>query len=98
VLAITGSTFHDLGGTHFMQSVDTLALMRDVSIYNIAVTGPIHAAIVGNLACRSALGERGVAHFTIAKDIQATRQFHLWLRIGTDRLRGIRESLRGRWV
>jgi len=23
VLAITGSTFHDLGGTHFMQSVDT---------------------------------------------------------------------------
>ena len=27
VLAITGSTFHDLGGTHFMQAVDTLALM-----------------------------------------------------------------------
>jgi pyruvate dehydrogenase (quinone) len=62
VLAITGSTFHDLNGTHFMQSVDTQALMRDVAIYNIAVTGPIHARIVGNLACRSALGERGVAH------------------------------------
>ena len=45
VLAITGSTFHDLGGTHFMQSVDTQALMRDVSIYNIAISGPIHAAI-----------------------------------------------------
>jgi pyruvate dehydrogenase (quinone) len=73
VLAITGSTFHDLGGTHFMQSVDTQALMRDVSIYNIAVTGPIHAGIVGNLACRSALGERGVAHLTIAKDTQAMR-------------------------
>jgi pyruvate dehydrogenase (quinone) len=73
VLAITGTTFHDLGGTHFMQSVDTQALMRDVAIYNIAVTGPIHAGIVGNLACRSALGQRGVAHLTIAKDTQAMR-------------------------
>jgi pyruvate dehydrogenase (quinone) len=73
VLAITGSTFHDLGGIHFMQAVDTQALMRDVSLYNIAVTGPIHARIVGNLACRSALGERGVAHLTIAKDTQAMK-------------------------
>jgi pyruvate dehydrogenase (quinone) len=73
VLAITGSTFHDLGGTHFMQSVDTQALMQGVSIYNIAITGPIHAAIVGNLACRSALGQRGVAHVTIAKDTQAMK-------------------------
>jgi pyruvate dehydrogenase (quinone)/pyruvate decarboxylase len=73
VLAITGSTFHDLGGTHFMQAVDTQALMRDVAIYNIAVTGPIHASIVGNLACRSALGRRGVAHLTVAKDIQAMK-------------------------
>ncbi len=73
VLAITGTTFHDLGGTHFMQSVDTQALMRDVSIYNVAISGPIHAAIVGNLACRSALGKRGVAHVTIAKDTQAMK-------------------------
>ncbi len=73
VLAITGSTFHDLGGTHFMQAVDTQALMRDVAIYNTAVTGPIHAGIVGNLACRSALGQRGVAHLTIAKDTQGTK-------------------------
>jgi pyruvate dehydrogenase (quinone) len=73
VLAITGSTFHDLGGTHFMQAVDTQALMRDVAIYNIAVTGPIHAGIVGNLACRSALGQRGVAHLTVAKDTQAMK-------------------------
>jgi pyruvate dehydrogenase (quinone) len=73
VLAITGTTFHDLGGTHFMQSVDTQALMRDVAIYNIAVTGPIHAGIVGNLACRSALGQRGVAHLTVSKDTQAMK-------------------------
>jgi pyruvate dehydrogenase (quinone) len=73
VLAITGSTFHDLAGTHFMQSVDTLALMKDVALYNIAVTGPIHASIVGNLACRSAVGGRGVAHLTVAKDTQAMK-------------------------
>jgi pyruvate dehydrogenase (quinone) len=73
VLAITGSTFHDLGGTNFMQAVDTQALMRDVAIYNIAVTGPVHAGIVGNLACRSALGQRGVAHLTVAKDTQSMK-------------------------
>jgi pyruvate dehydrogenase (quinone) len=73
VLAITGSTFHDLGGTHFMQAVDTQALMRDVAIYNVAVSGPLHAGIVGNLACRSALGARGVAHLTVAKDTQAMK-------------------------
>jgi pyruvate dehydrogenase (quinone) len=73
VLAITGSTFHDLAGTHFMQAVDTQALMRDVAIYNISVTGPIHAGIVGNLACRSAIGQRGVAHLTVAKDTQAMK-------------------------
>ncbi len=73
VLAITGSTFHDLAGTHFMQAVDTHALMQDVAIYNVAVSGPLHAGIVGNLACRSALGKRGVAHLTVAKDTQAMK-------------------------
>ena len=70
VVAITGTTFHDLGGTRFMQGVDTVALMKDVSLYNVAVTGPAHALIVGNQACRFAMGSRGVAHLAIAKDIQ----------------------------
>jgi pyruvate dehydrogenase (quinone) len=55
VLAITGTTFHDLIGTSFQQGVDTLALMRDVALYNVQVTGPLHVRIVGNLACRAAL-------------------------------------------
>ena len=59
VLAITGSTFHDLAGTHFMQAVDTHALMQDVAMDNVAVSGPLHAGIVGNLACRSARQARG---------------------------------------
>jgi pyruvate dehydrogenase (quinone)/pyruvate decarboxylase len=71
VLAITGTTFHDLIGTHFMQGVDTVSLMQSVALYNVRVTGPVHARIVGNLACRAALAGRGVAHLTVAKDIQA---------------------------
>ena len=71
VLAITGTTFHDLIGTHFMQAVDTVSLMQSVALYNVRVTGPVHARIVSNLACRAALAGRGVAHLTVAKDIQA---------------------------
>jgi pyruvate dehydrogenase (quinone) len=71
VLALTGTTFHDLIGTHFMQSVDTVSLMSDVALYNVQVSGPLHAAIVGNIACRAALDGRGVAHLTVAKDTQA---------------------------
>jgi pyruvate dehydrogenase (quinone) len=66
ILAITGTTFHDLGGVRFMQSVDTKALMQDVACFNVEVTGPAHALIVANRACRAALGDRGVAHLTIA--------------------------------
>jgi pyruvate dehydrogenase (quinone) len=70
VLAITGTTFHDLVGTHFMQGVNTVALMGDVALYNVQVSGPVHAGIVGNIACRAALDGRGVAHLSIAKDTQ----------------------------
>lgn len=73
VLAVTGMTFHDLLGTRFQQSVDTPALMQDVALYNTVVTGPRHALVVTDIACRSALGSRGVAHLTISKDVQAMR-------------------------
>jgi pyruvate dehydrogenase (quinone) len=70
VLAITGMTFHDLIGTRFQQDVDTVALMSSVALYNVEITGPRHALIVSNIACRTALGRRGVAHLTLAKDVQ----------------------------
>jgi pyruvate dehydrogenase (quinone) len=73
VVAVTGSTFHDLQGMHFMQAVDTIKLMENVAIFNERVNGPAHAVLVVNRACRTALGERGVAHLTIAKDVQATK-------------------------
>jgi pyruvate dehydrogenase (quinone) len=33
--------------------------MQDVVLYNVEVTGPEHAALVTNRACRIALGDRG---------------------------------------
>lgn len=73
ILAITGLTFHDLLGTRFQQGVQTTALMADVALYNVAVTGPRHALTVTDIACRHALGNRGVAHLTIPKDVQLQR-------------------------
>ena len=70
VVAITGTTFHDLTGMHFMQGVDTVKLMEDVALFNERVSGPAHAVLIANRACRAALGRRGVAHLTIAKDDQ----------------------------
>src|ERR1700761_7238133 len=70
VVAITGTTFHDLIGTRYQQGIDTTKLMEPVALYNTEVSGPQHAVLVANEACRAALGEKGVAHLTIAKDIQ----------------------------
>ena len=73
VVAITGMTFHDFIGTRYQQGLDTTKLMQDVALYNVEVTGPEHAVLVTNRACRSALGDRGVAHLTVSKDTQMMR-------------------------
>jgi pyruvate dehydrogenase (quinone) len=70
VVAITGMTFHDLIGTRYQQGVDTTKLMQDVALYNVEITGPEHAIVVANRACRAALGDRGVAHLAVSKDTQ----------------------------
>ena len=74
VVALTGLTFHDLQGVRYQQGVDTVRLMQTVALYNEEVTGPEHAIIVANRACRAALGDRGVAHLTIAKDVQMMKR------------------------
>jgi len=70
VLAITGHTFHDLIGTHYQQDVDLDKLFMDVAVYSERVMGPSHVVSVLDEAVKSALGQRGVAHLTIPKDIQ----------------------------
>lgn len=70
VLAITGQTYSDLIGSKYQQEVDMLTLFKDVSVYNVQVNGPEHAQMVTDLAIRSAVAHRGVAHINVPVDIQ----------------------------
>lgn len=70
VLAITGAPYHDLIGTYTQQDVELDKLFMDVAVYNERVMGPTHVENVVDLAIRSALSYRGVAHVTIPIDIQ----------------------------
>src|SRR3954465_1531460 len=71
VLAITGHHFHDLIDTSAQQDVDLDRLYMDVALYNTRVMGPEHVANVTNLACRTALARRGVAHLNFPVDFQS---------------------------
>ncbi len=70
VLALTGLIPHDLLGTKFTQEVNTVAMLQDIAVYNQQVSGPVHAQTVVDLACRTALTTPGVAHITVATDVQ----------------------------
>jgi len=70
VLAITGMAYHDLVGTYTQQDVELDRLFVDVAKYNARVMGPAHVENVVDLACRTALAYRGVAHVTIPVDVQ----------------------------
>src|ERR1700743_748979 len=70
VLAITGLQFHDLIGTSTQQDVALDRLFIDVAVYNERVMGAAHAQNVAELACRTALARRGVAHITTPVDVQ----------------------------
>src|SRR5262245_526462 len=64
VLAITGMAFHDLIGTHTQQDVALDKLFIDVAKFNERIMGPTHVENLADLACRTALTYRGVAHIT----------------------------------
>jgi len=70
VIAITGMQFHDLLHTHTQQDVELDKLYMDVCVYNCRIMGPAHTENVVELACRTALTQRGVAHVTMPVDMQ----------------------------
>jgi pyruvate dehydrogenase (quinone) len=70
VLAITGMQYHDLVSTFTQQDVDLTQVFSDVTVFNSQVSGPAQMENLAGLACRSALAHRGVAHLSIASDIQ----------------------------
>src|SRR5437764_1423518 len=70
VLAITGMTYHDLIGTMYQQDVNTDYLFQDVAAFNQRVMGPAHVVNLVDLAVRTAIARRGVAHITFPLDLQ----------------------------
>jgi len=70
VLAITGMQFNDVTGTFQQQDVELDKLFIDVACYNNRVMSGAHMESVVDLAIRSAIEKRGVAHITIPIDIQ----------------------------
>jgi pyruvate dehydrogenase (quinone)/pyruvate oxidase len=71
VLAITGHQFHDLVDSHAQQDVALDRLFADVAVYNTRIMGPEHVSVAANLACRTALAHRGVAHLNFPVDFQS---------------------------
>ncbi len=70
VLAITGMQYSDLIHTHTQQDVELDKLFMDVCVYNARVMNAAHIENVAELACRTAVSYRGVAHITIPVDVQ----------------------------
>jgi pyruvate dehydrogenase (quinone)/pyruvate oxidase len=70
VIAITGSTYSDLMNSSYQQDVNLLQLYSDVSVYNGMITIPEQAEMAVDIACRTALAQRGVSHLTIPIDVQ----------------------------
>lgn len=70
VLAITGHHFHDLIGTFAQQDIDLDKLFENVAHYSVRVMGAAHVENVVNVACRTALAYRTVAHINFPVDLQ----------------------------
>jgi pyruvate dehydrogenase (quinone)/pyruvate oxidase len=70
VLAITGHHFHDLISTYQQQDVDLDLVFKDVAVYSTRVMSASHVQNVADLACRTALSRRGVAHLNFPVYLQ----------------------------
>jgi pyruvate dehydrogenase (quinone) len=70
VIAITGSTYTDLMNSNYQQDVNLLQLFSDVAVYNTIINNPEQTEMAVDIACRSALSQRGVSHLTIPIDVQ----------------------------
>jgi pyruvate dehydrogenase (quinone) len=70
VLAITGMQFRDLTGTYGQQDVELDKLFMDAACFNQRVMDAPHMEAMADLAIRSAIEKRQVAHLTIPIDVQ----------------------------
>lgn len=70
VLAITGMQYHDLIETFTQQDVDLTRAFNDVAEFNVQVSDAAHMENAASLACRTAMSRHGVAHISVANDVQ----------------------------
>ena len=70
VLAITGMQETSVLGTGYQQEVHTEQLYADLAEYNLVVGNPAQLPGVVDIAIRTALARRGVAHLTFPNDVQ----------------------------
>src|SRR5919108_4738304 len=70
VIAITGTTYSDLINSSYQQDVNLIQLYSDVTVYNDMIGVPEQAEMAVDIACRTALAQRGVSHLTIPIDVQ----------------------------
>jgi pyruvate dehydrogenase (quinone) len=70
VIAITGTTYSDLMNSSYQQDVNLIQLYSDVTVYNDMIGVPEQAEMAVDIACRTALAQRGVSHLTIPIDVQ----------------------------
>src|ERR1041385_3153675 len=70
VIAITGTTYSDMMNSNYQQDVNLVQLFSDVAVYNGVITVPEQAEMAVDIACRTALAQRGVSHLTIPIDVQ----------------------------
>ncbi|HEY5631056.1 MAG TPA: thiamine pyrophosphate-binding protein, partial [Nitrososphaeraceae archaeon] len=73
VIAITGTTYSDLMNSSYQQDINLLQLYSDVTVYNDMIGVPEQAEMAVDIACRTALAQRGVSHLTIPIDVQEKR-------------------------
>jgi pyruvate dehydrogenase (quinone) len=71
VVAITGMTYHDVIGTHYLQDINHDAALRDPCVYSQRIMGEAHVLPVVDMAVRSAIAHRGPAAIAIPIDIQS---------------------------
>ena len=70
VIAITGTTYSDLMNSSYQQDVNLLQLFSDVTVYNAIINNPEQTEMAVDIACRTAMSQRGVSHLTIPIDVQ----------------------------
>jgi pyruvate dehydrogenase (quinone) len=70
VIAVTGTTYSDLMNSSYQQDVNLLELYSELTVYNSMISVPEQAEMAVDIACRTALAQRGVSHLTIPIDVQ----------------------------